>query len=78
MFVLGITFVKSNTIEMDVALARGASQQGRWLHVPLQRRENIEGPNFDGFRGHVTALRNGKSWRTQARRSATISCRDRS
>jgi cytochrome c-type biogenesis protein CcmF len=59
-FVLGITFVKSNTIEMDVALARGASQQVGGYMFRYNGGENIEGPNFDGFRGHVTALRNGK------------------
>ena len=59
-FVLGITFVKSNTIEMDVALARGASHQVGDYVFRFNGGENIEGPNFDGFRGHVTAFRNGK------------------
>ena len=60
LFVLGITFVKSNTIEMDVALARGASQQVGDYVFRYNGGENIEGPNFDGFRGHVTAFRNGQ------------------
>ncbi|HLQ13534.1 MAG TPA: heme lyase CcmF/NrfE family subunit [Steroidobacteraceae bacterium] len=59
-FVLGITFVKSNTIELDVALARGASHQVGDYVFRYNGGENIEGPNFDGFRGHVTAFRNGK------------------
>ncbi len=59
-FVLGITFVKSNTIEMDVALARGASQQVGDYMFRYNGGESIEGPNFDGFRGHVTAIRNGR------------------
>ncbi len=59
-FVLGITFVKSNTIELDVALARGASHQVGDYVFRYNGGENIEGPNFDGFRGHVTAFRNGQ------------------
>ncbi|HMI36484.1 MAG TPA: cytochrome c-type biogenesis CcmF C-terminal domain-containing protein, partial [Steroidobacteraceae bacterium] len=59
-FVLGITFVKSNTIELDVALARGASHQVGDYVFRYNGGETIEGPNFDGFRGHVTAFRNGK------------------
>jgi len=43
-FVLGITFVKSNTIEMDVAAGAWGQPAGRWLHVPLQRRGEHRGP----------------------------------
>ena len=60
LFVLGITFVKSNTIETDVALARGESKQVGEYVFRFNGGENIEGPNFDGFRGHVTASHNGK------------------
>ncbi len=49
-FVLGITFVKANTIELDVALARGASQRGdhrgpefRWLPGPRDRVPQRQG-----------------------------------
>jgi cytochrome c-type biogenesis protein CcmF len=38
MFVLGVTFVKSNTIETDAALARGESHQVGDYVVPLRRR----------------------------------------
>ncbi len=60
LFVLGITFVKSNTIETDVALARGETKQVGEYVFRFDGGESIEGPNFDGFRGHVTASRNGK------------------
>jgi cytochrome c-type biogenesis protein CcmF len=58
-FVLGVTFVKSNTVETDVALARGQSQQVGDYAFRYDGGETIEGPNFDGFRGHVTAMHNG-------------------
>ena len=60
LFVLGVTFVKSNTIETDVALARGESKQVGDYVFRYDGGENIEGPNFDGFRGHVTAMHNGQ------------------
>ncbi len=60
LFVLGITFVKSYTIETDVALARGESKQVGEYVFRFNGGETIQGPNFDGFRGHVTASRNGK------------------
>ena len=59
-FVLGVTVVKTYTIETDVALARGESKQVGDYVFRFDGGENIEGPNFDGFRGHVTASRNGK------------------
>jgi cytochrome c-type biogenesis protein CcmF len=59
-FVLGVTFVKSNTIETDVAVARGESKQVGDYVFRYEGGENIEGPNFDGFRGHVTVTRNGR------------------
>jgi cytochrome c-type biogenesis protein CcmF len=60
LFVLGVTFVKNYTIETDVALARGESKQVGEYVFRFDGGENIEGPNFDGFRGHLTASRNGK------------------
>jgi cytochrome c-type biogenesis protein CcmF len=60
LFVLGITFVKTYTIETDVALARGESKQVGDYVFRFDGGENIEGPNYDGFRGHVTASRNGR------------------
>ena len=60
LFVLGITFVKNYTIETDVALARGQSKQVGEYVFRFEGGENIEGPNYDGYRGHITASRNGK------------------
>jgi cytochrome c-type biogenesis protein CcmF len=58
-FVLGITFVQSNSIERDIALRPGQSAQiGDYL-FRYQGGENIEGPNFDGFRGTVSVTRHG-------------------
>jgi cytochrome c-type biogenesis protein CcmF len=59
LFVLGITFVESNTIEHDIALVRGQSHQVGDYSFLYKGVENIEGPNFDGVRGHVTVSRNG-------------------
>jgi cytochrome c-type biogenesis protein CcmF len=60
LFVLGITFVKNYSIETDVALARGQSKQVGDYVFRFDGGESIEGPNFDGYRGHFTASRNGK------------------
>jgi cytochrome c-type biogenesis protein CcmF len=60
LFVLGITMVQSHSIELDVALSKGQSKQvGDYLFT-YDGGENITGPNFDGFRGHVTVTQNGK------------------
>jgi cytochrome c-type biogenesis protein CcmF len=60
LFVLGVTFVKTYTSETDVALARGESKQVGDYLFRFNGGETIQGPNFDGFRGHVTASRNGR------------------
>ena len=60
LFVLGVTYVKSNTIETDVAMARGESHQVGDYVFRYDGGESIEGPNFDGFRGHVTVLHDGQ------------------
>ena len=54
LFVLGITFVESNTIEHDIALVRGQAHVVGDYTFLYHGVENIEGPNFDGVRGHVT------------------------
>jgi cytochrome c-type biogenesis protein CcmF len=59
-FVLGITFVESSTIEHDIALVRGQEHQVGDYTFRYNGVENIEGPNFDGVRGHVTVMRHGK------------------
>ncbi|MGH8253010.1 MAG: heme lyase CcmF/NrfE family subunit, partial [Steroidobacteraceae bacterium] len=61
LFVLGITYVKSNTIETDVALGLGQSHQVGDYVFRYDGGESIEGANFDGFRGHVTASLNGRT-----------------
>ena len=59
-FVLGVTFVKSNTIETDLAMSRGQDKQVGDYVFRYTGGETIEGPNFDGFRGHVTVTKNGE------------------
>src|SRR5262249_43615322 len=61
LFVLGITFVKSNTIETDVALTRGQSHRVGDYVFRYEGGEGIEGANFDGYRGHVTASLDGQT-----------------
>ena len=43
-----------------MALAQGESKQVGPYVFRFNGGENIEGPNFDGFRGHVTAYKDGK------------------
>jgi cytochrome c-type biogenesis protein CcmF len=59
-FVLGITFVESSTIEDDTAMVRGQVHQVGAYSFRYLGVENIEGPNFDGVRGHVIVTRDGK------------------
>lgn len=56
-FVLGITFVESNTLEHDSALAPGQTYQVGAYTFRFGGVENIEGPNFDGVRARVTVSR---------------------
>ena len=60
LFVLGITFVKSNSIELDVALKSGQSAQLGAYSFRYEGVENIEGPNYDGVRGSVSVSRGGR------------------
>ncbi len=59
-FVLGITFVKSNTIERDIALKPGQSAQLGAYQFRYEGVQEIVGPNYEGFRGQVTITRSGK------------------
>jgi cytochrome c-type biogenesis protein CcmF len=59
-FVLGVTFVESATVERDVALANG---QSTTLGAYVFRYEGggpIQGPNYDGYRGQVVVTRDGR------------------
>ena len=58
-FVLGITFVQSNTIERDIALKPGQSAQLGAYQFRYEGGEDIEGPNYEGFRGKVSITRDG-------------------
>jgi len=59
-FVLGITMVQSHSIERDVAMTRGQLHQIGEYTFRYDGGEPITGPNFDGFRGHVTVFKGGK------------------
>jgi cytochrome c-type biogenesis protein CcmF len=59
LFVLGITFVQSNTLERDAALKPGESVQLADYSFRYEGVENIEGPNYEGVRGTVSVTRNG-------------------
>jgi len=58
-FVLGVTTVQSNSVERDVALVPGQSAMAGEYQFRFDNIETVEGPNYDGFRGHVTVLRKG-------------------
>ncbi|HTP38174.1 MAG TPA: heme lyase CcmF/NrfE family subunit [Steroidobacteraceae bacterium] len=60
LFVLGVTLVQSNTIERDVALARGKSVELGAYRFEYLGGMNIRGPNYDGFRGTVVVSRGGQ------------------
>ena len=59
-FVIGITFVYSNTIERDVALRPGQSVQLSDYVFRYDGVQNIEGPNYEGGRGTVNVTRKGR------------------
>jgi cytochrome c-type biogenesis protein CcmF len=61
LFVLGVTLVESQTIERDIALRSGQSSELAGYVFTYQGGEDIEGPNYGGFRGHVTVTRDGKT-----------------
>jgi cytochrome c-type biogenesis protein CcmF len=58
-FVLGITFVQSNTIQRDIALKPGQSAQLGAYQFRYDGGQEIVGPNYEGFRGQVSITRNG-------------------
>ncbi len=58
-FVLGITFVESNTLERDIALKPGGSVELGDYAFRFDGVQNIEGPNYEGVRGTVTVTRHG-------------------
>jgi cytochrome c-type biogenesis protein CcmF len=60
-FVLGVTLVEGNTIERDVALQPGQGTRLGDYTFTYAGGENIEGPNYEGFRGHVTVTRDGRT-----------------
>jgi len=59
-FVLGITFVQSNTIERDIALKPGESAPVGAYRFRYDGGQDIVGPNYEGFRGKVAITRNGE------------------
>jgi cytochrome c-type biogenesis protein CcmF len=60
MFVIGITFVQSNTLERDIALKPGGSVTLAGYNFRFDGVQNIEGPNYEGLRGTVTVTSDGK------------------
>jgi cytochrome c-type biogenesis protein CcmF len=58
--IIAVSTVESYTVERDVALAQGETVAlGRYAYR-FDKIEPIEGPNYDGVRAEVTALRDGK------------------
>ncbi len=57
-FVLGVSFVQTSSIERDIALAKGQSVAVGGYVFRYDGVESIDGPNYDGFRGRVTVTRN--------------------
>ena len=59
-FVLGITFVQSNSIERDVAHEAGAGRAGRRLRFRYEGVQPVVGPNYDAMRGTISVTRQGR------------------
>jgi cytochrome c-type biogenesis protein CcmF len=57
---LGITLVESQTVERDMAMRTGQSVEIAGYTYTFKGGADIQGPNYDGYRGHVTITRNGK------------------
>ena len=66
LFVLGVTLVESATIERDVAMKPGTGMALGSYTYTYTGGEAIEGPNYDGFRGHVSVTRGGHTVATLA------------
>jgi cytochrome c-type biogenesis protein CcmF len=66
LFVLGVTLVESATIERDVAMKAGTGIVLGSYTYTYTGGEAIEGPNYEGYRGHVTVARNGRTVATLA------------
>ena len=60
MFVLGVTFVESATIERDVALKSGDSAQIGEYTFRYEGSEPVQGPNYEGVRGRVIVSQAGR------------------
>jgi cytochrome c-type biogenesis protein CcmF len=58
---MGITLVESQTIERDIAMKTGQSVEIAGYNFTYHGGEDIKGPNYSGYRGHVTVTRNGKT-----------------
>ena len=59
-FVLGLTFVNSNSVERDVALKSGQSAQIGSYVFHYHGGQQVVGPNYDAFRGTVTVTHDGR------------------
>jgi cytochrome c-type biogenesis protein CcmF len=59
-FVLGATLVESASIERDVAMKAGVGVRLGDYEYAYVGGEDITGPNYEGFRGHVIVSRDGK------------------
>jgi cytochrome c-type biogenesis protein CcmF len=59
-FVLGITFVQSNSIERDIALKPGQTAQVGHYSFKFEGVQSVVGPNYDATRGTVSVTRAGR------------------
>jgi cytochrome c-type biogenesis protein CcmF len=59
-FVLGVGLVEMETVERDIALSAGQGASVAGYEFRYVSGEPLQGPNYDGFRGHVDITRNGR------------------
>jgi cytochrome c-type biogenesis protein CcmF len=60
LFVLGVTFVQSNTIERDVALKSGETAVLGPYAFRYEGGQDVDGPNYDAFRARIVVTRQGQ------------------
>ncbi len=61
LFILSITVVETYTAERDVAMAVGDRATIGQYEYRFDKLEPVEGPNYDGVRGEITVLLDGKA-----------------
>ncbi|MGH8678846.1 MAG: heme lyase CcmF/NrfE family subunit [Burkholderiales bacterium] len=60
-FIVGVTMVRGYEVEKDVRMSVGDTVEAGGYTFRLDGFGDVQGPNYDGTRGIVTVLKNGKT-----------------